>query len=114
RNLGLNAGVCKNVVLHRMALGAEDGVATLYVASEGGGNSSLNPAFRSDHSEQRTEVRRGDSFVAAERIERLDLVKIDTESTEPSVLRGLSKTLERHHPEIVCEVLAGRTEAELM
>jgi FkbM family methyltransferase len=114
RNFGLNGEVCRNVELHRMALGAEDGVATLYVASESGGNSSLNPAFRAGHGEQPTDVRRGDSFVAAEGIERLDLLKIDTESTEPNVLRGLNASLERHHPHIVCEVLAGRTEAELM
>ena len=31
RNFGLNAAVCKNVELHRMALGAEEGLATLYV-----------------------------------------------------------------------------------
>ena len=52
--------------------------------------------------------------MAAEGIERIDLVKIDTESTEPTVLRGLTTCLERHHPDIVCEVLVGRTEAQLM
>jgi FkbM family methyltransferase len=114
RNLGLNAALCKNVAIHQMALGADDGIASLYVASEGGGNSSLNPAFRAEHSEQPTAVRRGDSFVAAHGIERVDLVKIDTESTEPAVLRGLAKCLERHHPDIVCEVLVGRTEGALM
>lgn len=113
RNFALNAAVTKNASLHRVALGAEDGTATLYVASESGGNSSLNPAFRSTHGEQRTEVCRGDSFMTAHHIDGLDLMKVDTESTEPAVLRGFGDMLARHRPEIVCEVLPGRTEAEL-
>lgn len=113
-NLTRNAAVCRNVTLHRMALGAEDGTATLYVASESGGNSSLNAKFRANHTEQRTDVCRGDSFIASAGIDRVDLLKIDTESTEPTVLRGLEKCLERDHPDILCEVLPGRTEAELM
>lgn len=114
RNLALNAAVCQNVELHCLALGAEDGSATLYVASERGGTSSLNPAFRTQHSEQRTEVRSGDSFVAERGIERVDLIKIDTESTEPAVLQGMASTLRKHHPDIVCEVLLGRSESQLM
>ena len=113
RNFELNRSVTKNASLHRMALGAEDGTATLYVASESGGNSSLNPAFRTSHGEQRTEVCRGDSFMTAHRLDRLDLMKVDTESTEPAVLRGFGEMLARHRPDIVCEVLPGRTEAEL-
>lgn len=114
RNLELNPAVCRHVELHRMALGAEDGVATLYVASESGGNSSLNQAFRAQHSEQITQVRRGDTFVAEAGLGRVDLLKIDTESTEPDVLRGFASCLERYHPDIVCEVLPGRTEQRLM
>lgn len=114
RNLELNMAACQNVELRRLALGAEDGFATLYVASESGGNSSLNPAFRKLHTEQRTEVRRGDSFMATGGIERVDLLKIDTESTEPDVLRGFGGVLARCRPDIVCEVLPGRSEADLM
>jgi FkbM family methyltransferase len=45
---------------------------------------------------------------------RVDLVKIDTETTEPAVLRGMSSTLERDRPTIFCEVLPGYgVEAEL-
>jgi len=114
RNLALNSAVCQHVDLRRMALGAEDGVGTLYVASESGGNSSLNPAFRAVHTEQRTQIRRADSFMADEGIDRIDLLKIDTESTEPDVLRGFGGVIERCRPDIVCEVLPGRTEARLM
>jgi FkbM family methyltransferase len=39
---------------------------------------------------------------------RLDLVKIDIETTEPQVLRGMEYTLRRSRPAIICEVLEGQ------
>ena len=41
-------------------------------------------------------------------ISRVDLVKIDTESTEPDVLAGMAAALRRDRPTIVCEVLKDR------
>jgi hypothetical protein len=49
-----------------------------------------------------------DRFVREHGISRVDLVKVDTESTEPEVLRGMMETLRRDHPVIFCEVLPGR------
>ena len=49
-----------------------------------------------------------DRFIAEENLDRVDLVKIDTESTEPQVLRGMTGTIRRDQPMIVCEVLMGR------
>lgn len=49
----------------------------------------------------------GDSFVRDRRVERVDLIEIDTESTEPEVLRGMIETIGRDHPIILCEVLKG-------
>ncbi len=51
-------------------------------------------------------------------IGRVDLVKIDTETTEPDVLAGMRAVLERDRPTIFCEVLSGhdaesRIEAQL-
>jgi FkbM family methyltransferase len=53
-------------------------------------------------------VLRLDDFVREKGLERVDLLKIDTESTEPAVLAGALTTLERHRPNIICEVLRGR------
>jgi len=55
-----------------------------------------------------------DDFCSGRSIERVDLVKIDTETTEPSVLRGMKQTLKRDRPAIVCEVLAGRVDANAL
>ncbi len=48
-----------------------------------------------------------DHYVREVAIDRVDLVKIDTETTEPDVLAGMRTVLERDHPTIFCEVLAG-------
>jgi FkbM family methyltransferase len=49
-----------------------------------------------------------DRFVRDNYIDSVDLMKIDTETTEPEVLSGMAKTLARDHPMIVCEVLKER------
>jgi len=49
-----------------------------------------------------------DRLVRERGLSRVDLVKIDTESTEPDVLEGMRDTLARDRPWIVCEVLKGR------
>ena len=55
-----------------------------------------------------------DAFVNDHQLSVVDLVKIDTESTEPQVVRGMSQTLARHRPHLIVEVLGHtRTEDEL-
>ena len=48
-----------------------------------------------------------DRFVEQKNIGRVDLVKLDTETSEPEVLRGMIRVLERDRPAIVCEVHPG-------
>ncbi len=47
-----------------------------------------------------------DAICSARGLE-VDLLKIDTETTEPAILRGAADTLTRTRPDIICEVLAG-------
>ena len=54
-----------------------------------------------------------DAFVAVHKIERIDFMKIDTETTEPAVLRGARETFRTHRPLLICEVLPRGREAEL-
>lgn len=55
-----------------------------------------------------------DRFVEENRLDSIGLLKIDTESTEPDVLRGAINMIRRDHPIIFCEVLKGRaSEREL-
>lgn len=55
-------------------------------------------------------VTTGDQFVRENGVKRVDLMKIDTESTEPQVLAGMIETIRRDHPDIICEVLPDLTE----
>lgn len=45
-----------------------------------------------------------DQFVADQGIQKVDLIKLDTERTEHEVLAGAHELLRRDHPDIICEV----------
>lgn len=113
RNLELNRpGVADQIHLVEVALSDHEGEAQFFELP--GGTSSLNPDFRSDTEPRVVTVARGDEVLPDLVGDRqVDLVKIDTESTEPEVLAGLRGTLERDRPVVFCEVLRGRTEERL-
>jgi FkbM family methyltransferase len=50
-----------------------------------------------------------DDVVARWALPSVDLVKIDVEGHEPSVLRGMRRTITEHHPAVMFEVIAGTT-----
>ena len=45
-----------------------------------------------------------DDFVAAERLDRVDFLKMDIEGAEMSALRGATQTIERFHPKLAISV----------
>jgi FkbM family methyltransferase len=99
--------------VEQLALGAEEGTARLYLSALTDSSNSLAAGYRATAGTVEVDVERLDHYV--ERTGRRPLVmKIDTESTEPSVLAGASALLRDLHPWILCEVLAGRTEEGLM
>ena len=110
RNVRINH--LDNVECLRAAVGETEGASELFC---GPGrlptSSSLSAEFMSPHGPLRgTSVRvvSLDAFMRNSGIERVDLLKIDTESTEPQVLQGMLETLRRDRPSIICEVLRGR------
>ncbi|MCB9170937.1 MAG: FkbM family methyltransferase [Flavobacteriales bacterium] len=54
-----------------------------------------------------------DAYVDRNGVTNIDLIKIDTEGTEPAILAGGRRTIERDLPVIICETLFGTTEKEL-
>lgn len=104
-----------NVECHSSAVGESDGTADFFhVDTPIPSSSSLSFDFMKAGREV-NELRRLtvpvitlDRFVRDRGIGRVDLVKIDTESTEPQVLRGMTEILRRDHPTLFCEVLQGR------
>lgn len=112
-NLALNRpGPADQITAVEVGLSDHDGEEQFFELP--GGTSSLNPEFRSHTAARAVRVARGDGVVAEYLGDkRVDLIKIDTESTEPEVLEGLRQTIARDRPVIFCEVLRGRTEQRL-
>jgi FkbM family methyltransferase len=104
----------RNVQVHRCALADFEGTIDLYVPGAGIPTSaSTRAGFRHASEVVPVPAQTLDGFVAAKGLTSVDLIKIDTESTEPQVLAGGRQTLVNHRPLIICEVLAGLTEGDL-
>jgi len=100
-----------NVSCQNAAAGAEDGTADFFHTDGLPTSSSLSFGYlESVPGLMRSTVRvvSLDRFAAENGVSRVDLLKIDTETTEPEVLRGMAGILGRDKPHMVCEVLKGR------
>ena len=115
KNVALNG--LERVQCINSAVGEVDGTAEFFhVPVELPTSSSLSYQFMraaDDLTMSTVPIITLDRFVEQNKIGRVDLVKIDTESTEPQVLRGMINTLQRDTPFIVCEVLGRGSEREL-
>jgi len=95
-----NLGSDRNFHPYDYALGAQPGCSTLYDRESGNGSSHAS-IFREvieDIHDARArgydiKVRTLDQFVEENRLERIDLLKIDTEGYELNVLRGGARTI---------------------
>ncbi len=111
----------QNIVLNSLsnveaifgAAGSEEGAGEFFHV---GGidlptSSSLSYEFMKDATDltsTKVKIFKLDAFLKERNLGKVDLMKIDTESTEPDVLRGAIHILEESGPNIVCEVLKDR------
>jgi FkbM family methyltransferase len=100
------------IIVEEIALGATAGTAQLFLSENSDSSNSLRVGFRPSRRSVHVVVETLDGYVARTGVVP-GVLKIDTESTEPDVLRGAARLLAEHRPWLICEVLAGRTEAEL-
>ncbi|HJZ62043.1 MAG TPA: FkbM family methyltransferase [Miltoncostaeaceae bacterium] len=85
-----------------VALGDRGGSVRLSAIAAGAGGSFVSP--REAHGEgAEVAATTLDDWVEARGLERLDLIKIDVEGSEPRVLDGARRTLARHRPALVVE-----------
>jgi FkbM family methyltransferase len=109
QNVALNG--LANVQTFRMAAADSDAEAEFFHLDTGGipSSSSLSRAFMTDiGGDLRTSTVptvRLDSLLAQEHVACVDLVKLDTETTEAQVLGGMREALAASRPAIFCEVL---------
>jgi FkbM family methyltransferase len=96
-----------SVTLEPCALSAEEGVASLTVVVDGFStmNSLRTPPLDQITKQVAVAKTSLDAYLSRERIERVDLVKIDTEGGEVDVFRGAHRLLSQIRPVIICEVL---------
>ncbi|MCC7431374.1 FkbM family methyltransferase [bacterium] len=103
----------KNLQIFQTAITNHNGEITLYVPAEKSvlpTSASTLKGFRENCEAVSVEAITLDAFVQRHKIEKIDLLKIDTEATEHFVLEGGFQTLKKDKPIIICEVLKGRTE----
>lgn len=100
------------VTVEAIALGAAAGTAELHLSDQTDSSNSLRAGFRPSRRSVSVSVEAIDGYVARTGTKPA-VLKIDTESTEPDVLRGAAELLAADRPWLICEVLAGRTEADL-
>jgi FkbM family methyltransferase len=116
KNVALNR--LSNVECLRAAVGRAEGEAEFFHVDEGlPTSSSLSFEFMRTTRELRSTrvpVIMLDRFIKDKGLGRVDLVKIDTESTEPEVLSGMIEAIRRDRPLIVCEVLKERGSERLL
>ncbi len=105
-----------NVTTAAMALSDSVGEMTLYVPPFAGlpTSASLNKDFRKACREIRVPVSTLDAYVTDHNLGKVDVIKIDTETTEHIVLGGGKEMLRRDHPAIICEVLEEGKTAPLL
>jgi len=100
---GMNPSLAVEIV--ESAMGSSVGVAEFFFGGPWSSDSSLNSAHRPNRRPRRVPMTTIDHYVASKGIDALDLMKIDTETTEPEVLKGGEAAIKRFRPYIVAEVL---------
>lgn len=98
--------------IEQIALGEKEGEAEFYLSAQSDASNSLRPEFRQHKQAITVKVETLDGYCARTGL-KPTIMKIDTESTEPSVLRGAHDLLTETRPVIICEVLPGWTENDL-
>ena len=101
-----------NVECLALAVGDKDGTAPFFHVNDGiPSSSSLSRDFMvpvagsRQLSSSEVGVTILDDFLERHGVDGVDLVKIDTEGTALEVLSGMSRTLKRCLPDVICEVL---------
>lgn len=100
RNIALNPHVTAEV--HPLGLGDREGA--LDFGSRTAGNSGADSILSVGSGKLKVPVIRLDTFVADHGIERVDVIKIDTEGFDLRVLKGAESTIERFAPKLFVEV----------
>lgn len=103
----LNLNPSFAVELIGAAIGDRTGEVEIYIPNKETElpTTSTNPSYHPGRRGLKVPALRIDDFVARRNLPSVDLVKIDTETTESEVLAGMAETVRRFRPTILLEVL---------
>lgn len=109
-NVNLNR--LSNVAVVQCAVGNRDGIVPFYkgdqeIPCSAGTSLEFYRLWASEMSAIQVTSVTCDQFLEERRLTGVDLVKIDTESTEPQVLQGMANSIRRDRPNVFCEILTG-------
>jgi FkbM family methyltransferase len=97
---------CSNITVHNVGLGAKNEFLDFYAPA---GRNIGTGSFMAEHARDNNiklgqlEIVEGDAYISKLNLAKIDLIKIDVEGFEKSVLLGLRKTLEKYRPFVVME-----------
>ena len=105
----------KNIYPFNFACGSKEGFANFYENSAWG-HVDLQVAPLENDAKYTIRVKTIDGFVQEEKLERVDLIKIDVEGFESYVFEGMVETIARFQPRVIfefntfCMIAYGRTD----
>jgi FkbM family methyltransferase len=105
--LHLRCNKLRSVIVEHFAVAAGNGVASLVTVLDGYTNmSSLRPPAI-DYRVKQVPVRTIslDDYLAGNKIDKVDLIKVDAEGGEIEIFKGADSLLSRLRPVVICEVL---------
>ena len=113
-----------NIFPYKMALSNIEGKLTFYQHSNpkmkelhgqlGGSSSLVLDEENKDHFQSiEVAATTANKFIQSNPLNKIDIIKIDTEATEHLVIDGASEILSKFKPIIICEVLKNKIEREL-
>jgi FkbM family methyltransferase len=96
----------ENITSHNFGLGLEAGEFTLTFApsNRSGGFVSNKTQASNGHTIEKIEIRETDIAIESLNIQKIDFIKIDVEGFEGQVLRGATRTLDKHKPIVALEL----------
>ncbi len=100
----------QNITLHKVGLSDKVESLTFYAptgSNQGVGSFDASTTDKGNKPIGELALVDGDSYIADQGIHNIKLMKIDVEGFEKSALAGLSQTLDKDRPIVVCEITYG-------
>jgi len=92
----------RNTILHNLAIGPSNGIATMYIGKKSNWH-SLHPVPW-EAREITVRVSTLDAVLAEHHLHSVDLIRMDVEGYEVEVIHGMAETLENYSPRLLVEL----------